>query len=74
MIFKKLTLENYKSFQFPTQIVFPVSTREKPLFLVGGMNGAGKSTIMEAIHLCLYGGKVEQIVTNINRTSGGTPG
>jgi DNA sulfur modification protein DndD len=43
MRFKKVTLENYKSFQFPTEINFPETTRERPLFLIGGMNGAGKS-------------------------------
>jgi DNA sulfur modification protein DndD len=67
MKFKKVTVENYKSFQYPTEVVFPESTPERPLFLIGGMNGAGKSTIMEAIHLCLYGGKIEHIATNINR-------
>jgi len=67
MIFKKLTIENYKSFQFATEIVFPVSQDGRSIFLIGGMNGAGKTSIMEAINYCLYGAKVDDIFRNINR-------
>lgn len=45
MKLKKLTLEKYKSFQSPTEIAFPTGTAGKSLFLIGGMNGAGKSSI-----------------------------
>jgi DNA sulfur modification protein DndD len=64
----KITIENYKSFQFPTEINFPVTDVEgRNIFLVGGMNGAGKTSIMEAINYCLYGTRVEYIYRNINR-------
>ena len=43
MKFRKLTLENYKSFQFPTEIVFPIGDDGRSIFLIGGMNGAGKT-------------------------------
>jgi DNA sulfur modification protein DndD len=67
MKFNKLTIENYKSFQFPTAINFPQSSEGKSIFLMGGMNGAGKTSVMEAINICLYGGKPENIYKTINR-------
>lgn len=35
--------------------------------MIGGMNGAGKTSIMEAISYCLYGARAEEIFRNINR-------
>ena len=67
MKFTKLTIENYKSFQFPTEINFPQSSPGKSIYLIGGMNGAGKTAIMEAINICLYGAKSDFIFKNINR-------
>ena len=67
MKFIKLTIENYKSFQYPTEIAFPITADGRSIFLIGGMNGAGKTSIMEAINYCLYGAKVDEIYRNINR-------
>jgi len=67
MKFKKLMIENYKSFQFPTQIHFPQGDDGKSIFLIGGMNGAGKTSIMEAVNFCLYGGKAHDIFKAVNR-------
>jgi len=69
MKFRKFTIENYKSFQFPSEITFPDSENGKSIFLIGGMNGAGKTAIMEGISYCLYGGKAEDIYKSINRKS-----
>ena len=67
MIFRKLVIENYKSFQFSTEIAFPTGEDGHSIFLIGGMNGAGKTSIIEAVTYCLYGGKTEDIFRNINR-------
>jgi DNA sulfur modification protein DndD len=67
MRFRKLIIENYKSFQFPTALDFPKEEAGKSIFLIGGMNGAGKTAIMEAVNICLYGAKQEVIFRNINR-------
>ncbi|MCA0231877.1 MAG: DNA sulfur modification protein DndD [Bacteroidetes bacterium] len=67
MKFNKLTIENYKSFQFPTAIQFPQSGEGKSIFLMGGMNGAGKTSVMEAVNICLYGIKTDILYKYINR-------
>ena len=67
MKFRKLIIENYKSFQFSTEIIFPDGADGKSIFLIGGMNGAGKTSIMEAFNYCLYGTKQDEVFKNINR-------
>jgi len=67
MRFIKLAIENYKSFQYHTEIHFPESGEGNSIFLIGGMNGAGKTSIMEAINYCLFGAKSDLIYRNINR-------
>ena len=67
MKIRELTIENYKSFQFATEITFPVGDDGRSIFLIGGMNGAGKTSIMEAISFCLYGAKLDEIFRNVNR-------
>ena len=34
---------------------FPEPTDERNVVLIGGMNGYGKTSILEALYLCLYG-------------------
>lgn len=67
MKFNKLIIENYKSFQYPTAIQFPQSSEGKSIFLMGGMNGAGKTSVMEAVNICLYGIKTDVLYKCINR-------
>lgn len=71
MRFQKLIISNYKTFRKRTEIDFTKNLgihNDRNIFLIGGMNGAGKTTIMEAINLCLYGDKkLERIYQSINQ-------
>lgn len=60
MLFKKLVLENYKIYFGRQELNFDISSQSnspyrKNLILVGGLNGAGKTTILDAIHYALFG-------------------
>ena len=54
MLLERLSLENYGLYASRSRFVFS-STQKKPIVLVGGLNGAGKTTILEAIMVALYG-------------------
>ncbi len=53
----RITLHNFKSFEGTCHIngLSEHLTSERKILLFGGMNGAGKTTIFEALLLCLYG-------------------
>jgi len=52
MIIKKLTLLNFGVYAGENTFLFE---GQKPIVLVGGMNGHGKTTFLEAVLLALYG-------------------
>ena len=54
MIFKSLTLENFRVFEGIHHINLSVNDG-KPIILFGGLNGAGKTSILTAIRLALFG-------------------
>ena len=54
MWISKIELTKFKSYQH-AELVFPEPTEEQNIVLIGGMNGYGKTTILEALYLCLYG-------------------
>jgi DNA sulfur modification protein DndD len=54
MIINKLTLENFGLFSGRQKLDLK-PTENKKIVLIGGKNGNGKTTIFEAIRLCLYG-------------------
>ena len=54
MLLERLEIENYGVYEGRSE--FDLSTsKKKPIVLVGGMNGAGKTTIFESLMIALYG-------------------
>jgi DNA sulfur modification protein DndD len=56
MIFDSLTLENFGAYAGTQQMTLSPSAG-KPVVLVGGMNGGGKTTLLDAVQLVLYGSR-----------------
>lgn len=52
MIIKRLTMHNFGVYASTNTFEF---TGKKPIVLIGGMNGRGKTTFLEAVLLSLYG-------------------
>lgn len=58
MIIKSLTIENFRNYSGFNS--FDLTTSENQnIVLIGGRNGAGKTSLADAIRLCLYGHKAE---------------
>lgn len=55
MILNQLVLHNVGTFADRHVIDLTPPSRSKPIILIGGLNGAGKTTILESIRLALYG-------------------
>ena len=56
MIINRIILSNLGPF-VEKNIISAESTNEKSIVLIGGKNGAGKTTFFNAIRFCLYGCK-----------------
>ena len=54
MLLERLSIENYGVYAEKSEFDLS-STREKPIVLIGGLNGAGKTTIFESLMIALYG-------------------
>ncbi|MCM0739020.1 AAA family ATPase [Clostridioides difficile] len=79
MKINKLVLKNFRSYEEETSFNLN-TTSDKNIILIGGKNGAGKSTIFEAIKLCIYGpiaykyqgfnsSYISRVKSNINNNS-----
>lgn len=54
MWIEKIELTNFKAYKNQS-FTFPKPSNGRNLVLVGGMNGFGKTTLLEALYLCFYG-------------------
>lgn len=54
MLIKQLTITDYGPYAGQHVFDFTISG-DKPIILIGGRNGGGKTTLFESIPLCLYG-------------------
>ena len=57
MLLTRLVLHNYSVFEGRCELQLPASENGRNVTIIGGKNGAGKTSILEAIRLCLYGGQ-----------------
>jgi DNA sulfur modification protein DndD len=62
MILSKITLKNFKVYYGVQSLSCGISELSKPLVLIGGNTGSGKTSIIEAIKLCLYGARAKQLL------------
>lgn len=61
MILERLTLENFGAYAGSQRIELAPAGPRAPVVLVGGQNGEGKTTILEAVLLVLYGPHSPQV-------------
>lgn len=56
MILQQVILHNYTAFEGTQKILLtPSVNAEQNIILIGAMNGSGKTSLLEAVKLCLYG-------------------
>ena len=55
MIFDKITLHNFGLYEGTQSITLTPPIGNKPIILIGGLNGGGKTTFLDALQLALFG-------------------
>lgn len=62
MILEELVLENFGPYAGRQTLDLSAASEESPVVLVGGRNGEGKTTILEAVLLALYGPRAQTMI------------
>ncbi|MEU6720387.1 AAA family ATPase [Nonomuraea sp. NPDC046802] len=57
MIFDELTLRNFGVFSGTHTLTLTPPASDRPVVLIGGLNGCGKTTLLDAIQLALFGSR-----------------
>lgn len=55
MIFNRLTLHNFGVYKGRQEINLSPPSSERPVVLIGALNGGGKTTLLDGLQLALYG-------------------
>ena len=66
MIIKSITLNNYRLYEGKNIITF-IQDDEKPIFLISGENGFGKTTFLHSLIWCLYGRLITDVEAEVRK-------
>lgn len=66
MIIKSITLGNYRLYEGKNIIKFEIDD-DKPIFLISGENGFGKTTFLHSLIWCLYGRLITEVETEVRK-------
>ena len=66
MIIKSITLGNYRLYEGKNIINF-IQDDEKPIFLISGENGFGKTTFLHSLIWCLYGRLMIEVEAEVRK-------